>query len=190
MASRISVFLAELKRRKVFRAAVAYAVAGVGIIEGAGLVQPTFGFPQIVTDFLVFLVALGFPVALVVSWFIEVTPEGIRRTPDPTPEELAAFAPGRWGTGGWVLVTVGTLVIAAAGYFAFLRAAAPHFPPDRVAVFPFENEAGDAVLEACSRNADQLKENCLGMVSDLGEGQGNGSGVNSGNHAAPRPATH
>ena len=56
MASRLSRFLAELKRRKVFRAAVLYSAAGFGIIEGAGLIRPTFGFSQGVIDFIVHLV--------------------------------------------------------------------------------------------------------------------------------------
>ncbi|MFC1575768.1 tetratricopeptide repeat protein [Gemmatimonadota bacterium] len=75
MASKISRFLSELKRRKVYHVAVAYLVVGLGVIEGADLVQPTFEFSQRVLDILVFLVVLGFPLALALAWVFEVKRE-------------------------------------------------------------------------------------------------------------------
>jgi len=150
MASRLSRFLAELKRRKVFRAAVLYSAAGFGIIEGAGLIRPTFGFSQGVIDFIVLLVVLGFPVALILSWFIEITPEGLRRTSDATPEQLAAYSPVHWTPSGWALVGVGALIVLAAGYFAFLRSprgSEGEVEGHLVAVLPLENQTGDPALD-------------------------------------------
>jgi tetratricopeptide (TPR) repeat protein len=169
MVSKLSVFLAELKRRKVGRAAVLYAVVGFAAIEGAGLVQPTFGFSQGVIDFVVLLVLLGFPVALVTSWFVELTPSGLRITPNLTPEQLGSHHLLKWTPGTWALAAAGALVFGAAGYFAVLaerdepegpeglpvQAAerdgleGPEGLPEvvTVAVLPLENHTGDAALD-------------------------------------------
>ncbi|MFC1662113.1 hypothetical protein ACFL3S_11805 [Gemmatimonadota bacterium] len=149
-SSRLSVFLAELKRRKVLRAIVGYAVGGVALIEGVDLVQPTLRFSDSVYDFVVLLVLLGFPIAVILSWFVDITQEGLRRTSDATPEQLAAHSPVQWSTKGWALVGVGTLLVAAAGYFAFFgphREAPVEEDGHLVAVLPLENQTGDPTLE-------------------------------------------
>src|SRR5437667_5107856 len=75
-------FLAELKRRNVYKVAVAYAVVGWLVIQISSTVLPTFHAPEWVVQTLVVLVALGFPIALVVAWAFEMTPEGLKRTED------------------------------------------------------------------------------------------------------------
>jgi tetratricopeptide (TPR) repeat protein len=155
-SSRISVFLAELKRRKVFRALVGYAVVGVAVIEGVDLVQPTLRFSDRVYDFVVLLVLLGFPLVLALSWFIDITPEGLQRTADATPEQIAAHSPMRWTAGGWALVAVGTLIVLAAGYFAFLRpprASVADPAGHLVAVLPLENQTGVPDLDRLGHQA-------------------------------------
>lgn len=142
MASQTKVFLAELKRRKVLRAAAWYATVGFGVVEASDLILTKLSFPSWAVDFVVWVFLLGFPVALVISWFIEITPAGIRRTSKATPEELVAHSPLGWGRSGWALVGAGTLVVLAAGYFAVFRLA-PAFLEDRVAVFPLQNLTGD-----------------------------------------------
>src|SRR5256886_17602129 len=75
-------FLAELKRRNVYKVAVAYAVVGWLVIQVSSTVLPTFHAPEWVVQTLVVLVAIGFPIALVIAWAFEATPEGIKRTED------------------------------------------------------------------------------------------------------------
>jgi adenylate cyclase len=75
-------FLAELKRRKVWSVAVGYVVAGAGLIQLVTSVFPSFDFPAWTTRLVIVAIALGFPGALVLSWFFDLTRYGIARTPD------------------------------------------------------------------------------------------------------------
>src|SRR5213076_2439782 len=73
-------FFAELKRRNVYKVAVAYAVIAWLLIQAASILFPTFEAPAWVMKVFVALVALGFPIALVIAWAFEITPEGVART--------------------------------------------------------------------------------------------------------------
>jgi hypothetical protein len=76
-------FLYELRRRHVVRVAIAYAVAAWVLLQLASIVFPAFGAPEWVLKVIIALIALGFPVALILAWAFEVTPGGslrIRRT--------------------------------------------------------------------------------------------------------------
>ena len=75
-------FFAELKRRKVYKVAIGYAVAGWALAQGVAQVFPVFDIPNWAVRLIVLLIVLGFPVALVVSWFFDLTRYGIVRTPD------------------------------------------------------------------------------------------------------------
>src|SRR5216684_6035032 len=75
-------FFAELKRRKVYSVAVTYAVAGWALAQGIAQVLPVFDIPNWIVRLIVLLIVLGFPVALVLSWFFDFTRYGIVRTPD------------------------------------------------------------------------------------------------------------
>ncbi|HYR23122.1 MAG TPA: hypothetical protein VEP30_09405 [Chthoniobacterales bacterium] len=75
-------FFAELKRRKVYRVAILYVVAGWALAQGIAQVFPVFDIPNWIVRLIVLLIVLGFPVALVLSWFFDFTRYGIVRTPD------------------------------------------------------------------------------------------------------------
>ena len=79
-------FFDELKRRNVFTVAVAYVVGGWALAEGISQVFPVFDIPNSVVRLIVLFIVLGFPVALVLSWFFDLTRYGIVRTPDRAPE--------------------------------------------------------------------------------------------------------
>ena len=89
--------IAELKRRKVVRVAVVYAATAFAVLEAADLLLPRMGLPDWVMNLMVALVVLGFPIALVLGWALELTPGGIKRTearpaessPAPTPALLS-----------------------------------------------------------------------------------------------------
>src|ERR1700736_2388423 len=73
-------FFAELKRRNVYKVAVAYIVAGWALSQGIAQVFPVFDVPNWTIRAIVLLIILGFPVAVMFAWFFELTPEGIKRT--------------------------------------------------------------------------------------------------------------
>ena len=79
-------FLAELKRRKVYSVAIAYVVGGWALAQGIAQVFPVFDIPNWVVRLIVLIIVLGFPVALFLSWFFDLTRYGIVRTPDRAPE--------------------------------------------------------------------------------------------------------
>lgn len=81
-SSGIGLFLAELKRRHVWRAAIAYAAASFVLLQAAEIVLPAFEAPGWALRLLVVVTLLGFPVALALAWVYEITPQGIRRTAD------------------------------------------------------------------------------------------------------------
>ncbi len=75
-------FFTELKRRNVYKVALAYAVVAWLLIQAASILLPTFEAPPWVMKVFVTAIAFGFPIALVLAWAFEVTPEGIQLTKD------------------------------------------------------------------------------------------------------------
>ena len=77
---KIDTFFTELKRRNVYKVAIAYIVGGWALSQGIAQVFPVFDVPSSVIRTIVLLIILGLPVALVLAWMFELTPEGIKRT--------------------------------------------------------------------------------------------------------------
>src|SRR5438477_8679543 len=109
-----SSFFAELKRRNVYKVAIAYAVVGWLVIQIASTILPTFHAPEWVVQTLIVIVALGFPVALVIAWAFEMTPEGLKRTEDVSPKEKIP----QWSKRKFAALIV-TDALIAAGLLAF-----------------------------------------------------------------------
>src|SRR4029453_18424284 len=84
---KVSNFLTELKRRKVYRVAVAYAVVSWLLIQAASIFLPTFDAPPCIMRAVVVFLALGFIVSAILSWIFDITPQGIKRTADISPDE-------------------------------------------------------------------------------------------------------
>ena len=82
-----SNFLAELKRRDVYKVAVAYIVASWALAQGIAQVFPVFDVPSCAIRLIVVLIFIGFPVVVVLAWIFEITPNGIKRTADISPNE-------------------------------------------------------------------------------------------------------
>jgi hypothetical protein len=85
--TKASRFFAELKRRKVYKVAVAYAVVSWLLIQAASIFLPTFDAPPCMMKAVVVLLALGFVLSAVLSWVFDITPQGIRRTPNFSPDK-------------------------------------------------------------------------------------------------------
>ena len=132
----MSSFFEELKRRKVYRVAVAYAIAAGGIIQLASAVFPAWELPSWTLRLTVVLLLVGFPLALMLAWAFDVTPQGIQSTPslDHGPE----LATGHRRRNITLLVGSGVLVSALAGFFLLPRADATKMGKS-IAVLPFEN---------------------------------------------------
>ena len=93
-------FFAELKRRNVYKVAVAYGVVAWLLMQVASQIFPFFDIPNWVVRLVVLLLIIGFPVALIIAWAFEVTPEGIKRTE-------AADAAGQRSRGvAWIYVVL------------------------------------------------------------------------------------
>src|SRR5437773_3332867 len=141
-------FLAELKRRNVYKVAVAYAVVGWLVIQVSSTVLPTFHAPEWVVQTLVVLVAIGFPIALVLAWAFEVTPQGIERT------EVADTMPAAAGQKkrAWIYIVVIGAAISVALFFLGRYTAGSGTPRQSeaatvsaksIAVLPFDNLSRD-----------------------------------------------
>src|SRR5438034_4505685 len=107
-------FFAELKRRNVYKVAVAYALVAWLLIQAASILFPTFDAQPWVMKVFVAVLVLGFPIALVFSWAFEITPEGIKREEDVPPNESITHHTGRKIVGITIVVAV-----IAAGLFVY-----------------------------------------------------------------------
>jgi TolB-like protein/Flp pilus assembly protein TadD len=137
-------FFVELKRRNVYRVAVAYAVAAWLVIQAASIVLPTFEAPSWILKVIIFVLIIGFPVALVFAWAFELTPEGLKRTEDVGLSESITRRTGR--KLDFLIIAVLLVVI---GVLIFQRlhpprpSTAPSISEKGIAVLPFENRSRD-----------------------------------------------
>src|SRR5438067_10636708 len=113
-------FFTELKRRNVYKVAVAYAVVAWLLIQVATQVFPFFEVPNWAVRFVVLLITIGFPIALVIAWAFELTPGGIKRT-----EEADRAYPSRSRGHAWIYVVISAGVLSA-GLFFLGRYTAPN----------------------------------------------------------------
>ena len=106
-------FLGEIKRRKVFQVAAVYAVVAWLIIQVIGAIGEPLSLPEWLDTVVIVLLAVGFPIAVILAWAFEVTPQGVRRDSsegtDRPPRELAGRGLG-YVTQFLVLIAVGFLV--------------------------------------------------------------------------------
>ena len=108
---KIDNFFAELKRRNVYKVAVAYAVVGWLLVQVATQVFPFFEIPNWAMKAFVAIIAFGFVISVMISWAFEATPEGLKRTED-VPPDVAAKLP-TWSRRKFATFIVGVAVIAA-----------------------------------------------------------------------------
>jgi len=107
-------FFAELKRRHVFKVAWLYGIVAFGVLQLADIALPRLGLPDWTVTFMLAVLLLAFPVALILAWAFEMTPEGMRRTESADQGEIeaivAAPAASRWSSGLLALVGIAALV--------------------------------------------------------------------------------
>ncbi|MGE5213500.1 MAG: tetratricopeptide repeat protein [Nitrospirota bacterium] len=162
-------FFAELKRRNVYKVAVAYAIVGWLSIQIATQVFPFLEIPNWVVRLVIAAVAIGFPIALVIAWAFELTPEGLKRT-----EEVDASGEHVPRKHAWIYIVVIAAVISV-GLFLVGRYTAGNATPRRseaatttaeksIAVLPFENQNRDPDTDYL---CDGIPENIINTLSEL-----------------------
>jgi TolB-like protein/Tfp pilus assembly protein PilF len=159
-------FFAELKRRNVYRAAVAYGVVAWFLTQITTQVFPFFDIPNASIRLVVILLACGFPIAMCLSWFYEFTSEGIVRSEDVDPAQVKS---ARRVTGrilDFIIIGVLLLVIALLIYRSVpSRSEAVETTPKKsVAVLPFENRSED---KANAYFADGIQDEILTRLSKV-----------------------
>jgi TolB-like protein/Flp pilus assembly protein TadD len=178
---KIENFFAELKRRNVYKVAVAYAIVGWLLVQVATQVFPFFEIPNWAVRLIVLAIVIGFPIALVIAWAFELTPEGIKRTEDVDPFDSRSHHGGQAGQvlaaaeqrprhRAWIFV----VIIAGAmslGLFFLGRFSAPskqsganEVSSKSIAVLPFENLSSD---KENAYFADGIQEEILTRLAKI-----------------------
>ena len=156
----MSGFFEEVKRRKVYRVAVAYVIAAGGIIQLGSAAFPAWELPNWALRLVIVLLLVGFPIALILAWAFDVTPQGIRATPD------VAVPRTHRRRNVIMLVATGVILSAIAGFFLLPRISSAHKVDKSIAVLPFENLSDD---KENAYFADGIQDDVLTNLSKIGD---------------------
>jgi TolB-like protein len=152
-------FFEEVQRRKVYRVAAAYIIAAGFIIQIGSAVFPAWELPSWAFRLVVVLLLMGFPIALILAWAYDVTPQGIRATP-------AASTPGSHRRRNLImLIATGVIISAGAGFFLLPRVS-PRKIDKSIAVLPFQNLSDE---KENAYFADGIQDDILTNLSKIGD---------------------
>ncbi len=161
-------FLTELKRRNVYRAAVAYGIVAWFLTQLTTQVFPFFEIPNSAVRFVVIALAVGFPIAMLLSWLYEFTPEGIVRTEDLHPAQARSIQRATGRILDFIIIGVLLLVIAMliVGRRPFYKQTGESISQKSIAVLPFENLSED---KANAYFADGIQDEILTRLSKIAD---------------------
>src|SRR2546428_7468941 len=160
-------FFAELKRRNVYKVAIAYGVVAWLLMQVASQIFPFFEIPNWAVRLVVLLLIIGFPIALIIAWAFELTPEGLKRT---EAADRQAAKPSR--NKAWIYVVIIAAALSIGLFFVGRYSArtsgstASALPPKSVAVLPFENLSHDPDN---AYFADGIQEEILTRLSKIAD---------------------
>jgi len=152
-------FFEELQRRKVYRVAAAYIIAAGFIIQIGSAVFPAWELPNWAFRLVVVLLLVGFPIALILAWAYDVTPQGIRATPAP------GMPVARRRRNLIMLIGIGVIISAGAGFFLLPRASARKLDKS-IAVLPFQSLSDE---KENAYFADGMQDDILTNLSKIGD---------------------
>jgi TolB-like protein/Tfp pilus assembly protein PilF len=156
-------FFEELKRRKVYRVAVAYVIVAGGVIQLASAVFPAWELPNWSLRLVIMLLLLGFPIALILAWAFDITPEGIQATPQLTTTGEVPSPNRRRNV--YLLVGAGLAAALVVGVFIMPPVAAKKVDKS-IAVLPFENFSND---KSNAYFADGIQDDILTTLSRISD---------------------
>ncbi|PYK64990.1 MAG: hypothetical protein DME50_10665 [Verrucomicrobia bacterium] len=161
-------FFAELKRRNVYRAAVAYGVVPWFLTQLTTQVFPFFEIPNSAVRFVVIALAVGFPIAMLLAWVYEFTPEGIVRTEDLQPAQARSVQRATGRILDFIIIGALLMVIAmlVVGRLPFYRQTGESISQKSIAVLPFENRSED---KANAYFADGIQDEILTRLSKIAD---------------------
>jgi TolB-like protein/Flp pilus assembly protein TadD len=161
-------FLTELKRRNVYRAAVAYGVVAWFLTQLTTQVFPFFEIPNSAVRFVVLALAVGFPIAMLLSWLYELTPEGIVRTEDLHPAQARSIQRASGRILDFIIIGALLLVIAMliVGRLPFYGRPGESISQKSIAVLPFENRSEE---KANAYFADGVQDEILTNLSRIAD---------------------
>src|SRR5213082_3062141 len=161
-------FFAELKRRNVYRAAVAYGVVPWFLTQLTTQVFPFFEIPNSAVRFVVMALAIGFPIAMLLAWVYEFTPEGIVRTEDLDPVQARSVQRRSGRLLDFIIIGALLLVIAMliVGRLPFYRQKGESISQKSIAVLPFENLSED---KANAYFAEGIQEEILTRLAKIAD---------------------
>src|SRR2546426_6576094 len=154
----MSGFFEEVKRRKVYRVAIAYVVASWALSQGLAQVLPVFDIPNSVIRAVIAVMLVGFPVALVLGWVFDVTPQGIKTTP-------TVASPRQVRRNIAMLIVAGVAISAGVGFFLLPRAVA-HKIDKSIAVLPFQSLSDE---KENAYFADGIQDDVLTNLSKISD---------------------
>jgi len=159
-------FFGELKRRNVYKVAIAYAVVAWLLIQIATQVFPFFEIPNWAVRLVVLLLVIGFPIASILAWAFEITPEGIKRAEDVDFSQSITRRTGR--KLDFLIISVLLVVIAVFAYQRFGpgQKVAVATPEKSIAVLPFENRSED---KANAYFADGIQDEILTRLAKIAD---------------------
>ena len=160
--------LTELKRRNVYRAAVAYGVVAWFLTQLTTQVFSFFEIPNSAVRFVVIALAVGFPIAMLLSWIYEFTPEGVVRTEDLHPAQARSAQRVTGRSLDFIIIGALLLVIAMliVGRLPFYRQTSESISQKSIAVLPFENLSED---KANAYFADGIQDEILTRLSKIAD---------------------
>ncbi len=158
-------FFGELKRRNVYKVAIAYAVVAWLLMQIATQVFPFLEIPNWAIRLVIMLIVIGFPIALVIAWAFELTPEGLKRT------EFADESPKKSSRNrAWIYVVIVAGAISVGVFFLGRYTSSKQsaeLPEKSIAVLPLVNESGDASQDYFSDGLTEELINGLGQIRQL-----------------------